>query len=515
MRLRHAFRLAAVAAVAGLALSGCTSSDNGDVTSSGAPVVVDQTLRIAANTAPASFQIGNWTSGGESILSTSIYDTVVTRGNDGKLLPGVAESWEYSADRMTLTFHIRPGMTFSDGTPVDAAAVVANMEVLRTAPATSQVWSSVSAVTATDDLTVVVAFSAPDAALLPQLGSVNGAIGSPKVLTADSSQLEPVGSGPYILNLDESVAGSSYVLDRNPDHWNVAAYPFAHVIVTVMPDTTAQQNALLAGQLDVIPVVASPDVVAQFPTDKFNSGKNLPSSVAALWFIDQTGSIVPALADVRVRKAINMAFDRTLIAKNLVGGDSSVTNQLFNPVSSKAFESSLLDKTPFDIAGAKKLMAEAGYPDGFEVTMPSTTITQQYEATIAQSLADIGIKVTWESLAFNDFFAKIFGGTYGMYFMYNGFSGSDATDFKATRSGIFNPFGYTTPELDALVEKANLASDADQTAAYQAINEYLVDQAWAAPLNADGGFWIASKNITYTPPVSYGLNLLPFAPAAN
>ncbi|WP_426592659.1 ABC transporter substrate-binding protein [Cellulomonas sp. McL0617] len=496
-------------------LAACSGGSNTpNATSTGGSAGhTSQTLHLTQSAAPGSFELGNW-SGAESILSTAVYDPIVGVGLDGKLAPGVAKSWEYNADHTQLTFHIRTGTKFTDGSPVDAQAVVTSIEALRKGPVTSGVWSAVSKVEATDDSTVVLTYSAPYAALLPSLNGPNGAIASPKSVGQASAKQDPVGSGPYVLNKASTVVGSKYVLDRNPDYWNAKAYPFDHVDVTIIADPTASQNALRSGQVDVIAAGIAPDVVATFPKGQFSSGENTPTAVGVIYLADRAGTVVPALANEKVRQAINLAFDRDTIAAKLVGKGSAATNQVVNPKGG-AYSKDLEAKTPYDVKKAKQLMADAGYGGGFDVTMPSTVYTTQFESTISQSLADIGIKVTWEPVPFQDFFTKVFQQTYGMFFMYNGLTPAPSMDVSSNLTGLFNPFGTKTPELDALLVKANAADDATSDDAWKAANAYLVDNSWFAPLNSTTGFWVSSKKVVYTPPVQYGVNLLPYAPAAG
>lgn len=508
MRTKLAIRAAAVTFAAAFTLVGC-SPGGGSGQNSAAQG--EQTLQLAITAPPSNFSIGSW-SGGDATLYNSVYETIVGLGIDSKLEPGIAESWEYNSDRTKLTLHIRKGMKFTDDTPVDAAAVAASLEVSRKGASTSQNLSTVTSVTATDDSTVAVALSQPDAALLPSLAGTVGAVGAPKVLTAESSKLEPVGSGPYVLDKGQTTVGSTYTLVRNEANWNAKAYPFEKVVVRVIPDATAAQNALRSGQLDVLPAAGTKETVAQFPQGQFTTGENKPTAFGALWLVDRDGKIVPALKDQRVREAINLAFDRASIAKNLTGPGSTSTNQIFSP-SGQAFSKDLLGKTPYDLEKARKLMADAGYAQGFTVTMPSTPVSTTFESTLTQSLSDIGIKVNWETVPFQDFYPKVFGGNYGMFFMYNGYSGSDAQDVKASLSGIFNPSMNMTPELQKLLAAANSASDANQGAAFGAVNTYLVEQSWNAPLNSTSGYYVASNRVKYTPPVSYGQTLKPYAPA--
>jgi peptide/nickel transport system substrate-binding protein len=513
MKIASAVRAVAVSAIVAIGLAGCSAGGSSSGSSGGSTGVSSQTLHLATTAPPGSFVIGSW-SGGESLLSTAVYDTLVTLDVDGKLAPGIAKSWEYNADRTVLTLHIRSGMKFSNGEAVDAKAVAASMEALRKGASSSASWAHVSSVAAKDASTVVVTLSQADAALLPNMAGTNGAIGAPSALAAASSKLTPVGSGPYTLDTKKTVVGSKYVLDRNPKNWNASNYRFAHVEVSVIGDTTAAQNALRSGQVDVLPAAGTQAQVAQFSKSQFNSGENKPTAVAVLWIADRAGKIQPALADPRVREAINLVFDRKTIASKLIGPGSQPTNQVVNPLN-PSFSKKLLDVTPFDVAKAKKLMADAGYANGFKVTMPSTPISTQFESVITQSLASINITATWESVPFQDFFAKVFGQSYPMYFMFNGLSSFDSIDVMSSIGGAFNPFGTTTPELQQLLTTANSAPDNQQAAAWGAANEYLVKNYWNAPLNVTSGYWVASNKVKYTAPTQYNVNLLAYAPAAG
>lgn len=504
MKMKSAIAAIAAVIVAGIGLSGCAPGQ--------APAEnTEKTLRIAQSAPPGNFTIGAW-SGGESLLSTAVYDTPVILSPEGELLPGIAESWQYSKDKTELTFHIRDGMKFTDGAPVDADAVVASFQALRKGPASSQGWVNVSTVKAADKSTVVVNLSQPDASFLPSLTGSVGAIGSSAALTAQSSKLKPVGSGPYTLNETKTVVGSKYILDRNPDNWNVKAYPYAHIEVSVIADATAAQNALRSGQIDVLPTAGQKSVVDQFPSTQFNSGENHPTGAGVLWLSDRAGEVVPALADERVRKAINLAIDRQSIATKLLGPGNGPTNQVVSP-SNKAFSKELLNEDPYDPNRARTLMAEAGYADGFAVTMPSTIVSQQIESTLTQSLADIGIKVSWKAVPLQEFDSKVYAKTYGMYYMFIGLSAFDAQDIRASLSGAYNPFNWTTPEFDKLRKAANAAPVDQEAAAFGAVNKYLVEHSWNAPVAYSNGYWVASKNIKYTAPTAYNLNLLPYAPA--
>ena len=496
--------LVSVAAAVAFVLAGCSSSSGGtQSTASSGP----HTLRLSVQAPPSNLSIGNY-SGGDATIFLSVYDTILHRDQKGVTTPGIADKWQYNSGLTELTLHVRSGQKFSNGEALDAQAVAASLEAARKGPSTAQNLASIASVTAKDASTVVIDLKQPDAAIVPTLAGTVGAVGAPSVLTADSSKLDPIGSGPYVLDKAKTTAGSKYVLEKNDRYWDKSAFPFTSVNVQVIADQTAVQNAIKAGQLDYAGL-SSKDLAAQFPKSQYTTGSNKPGVVGVLWFADHAGKIVPALSDKRVRQAINLAFDRATIAKKVGPGYMTPTEQLVSPLGG-AWDKSLNDTYGYNVKKAKQLLADAGYANGFSVTMPSTVLSTQFEPVITQSLADIGITVKWESVPFQDFYAKVFGGSYGMFFMYNGFAASDPVDINASLSGVFNPFQDTTPELQSLLAKANVSTKAD---AFADVNKYLVDDAWAAPIVNIASLYVVPNTVTYTPPLVPNQDVRPWAPA--
>jgi ABC-type transport system substrate-binding protein len=503
MKKRFVLAGTALAMSVGLVLTGC--SGGATPTDSAA----ETTLNLSQTAQPSDLSIGNF-GGGDATIYLSVYEGLLNQDINGALSPGIATSWETSSDGLVTTFQIREGQEFSDGEPVDADAVVASLEVSRQGVGSAGQLSTIESVTAPDDSTVVITLTRPDASILYQLAGTPGAIGAPDYLTEESSKLEPIGSGPYIFDKDASSIGSLYVLEKNPDYWNTEAFPFSTVNFRILVDTTAMTNAMKSGQLDFT-VLSNPADVDQYPSPQFTTGDTLPSTTALIVIDDRAGAVVPALADVRVRQAINLAFDRTLISENLAPG-STPTVQMANP-NGDIYSEALDDLYEFNVEEARELMADAGYADGFTVTMPSSAFSTQFDSTVSQQLGAIGIEVVYETVPIQDLFTKLYAGTYGMFFYYNGFSGSDAKDMGQVLTGSFNPFNYTTPELDALLEQANSAPASEQAAAFGAVNEYITEQGWFVPLINLGGAFVTSSSVEYTPSVATYINLLPYAPA--
>jgi peptide/nickel transport system substrate-binding protein len=445
---------------------------------------------------PDSLAAGRLAAGQQQYVWSALYDTLLLEDNNGDLQPGAAQSWHYSSDARTLTLKLRAGMTFSSGDPVTASAVKASLDMIRTTGSNQTHLAAVKSVQAPDARTVVVGLSRPDASLLDGLANAGGVIADPKTMKSQSAALNPVGSGPYTLDKKATVNGSVYVLNRRKDYWNAKAYPFDTVKIRVISDRAAAVNALKSGQIN-----AGSVEVQQLGTLK-SAGfqtKDVPAvSIASLIISDRKGELLKPLGDIRVRKALNMAFDRDEVVKRFLQGAGKATVQMFNP-QDEAYAPGLDKEYPHDPAGAKKLLAQAGYPDGFSVTMPSLVFTKPFEPTITQSLADIGVKVKWDPVPSQRSTAVMTSRKYPMLFVVDGLNPTPVMvrDYLSPH-GFRNPFASTDPELTRLMAKADSTIDRDKAnAVYQQISQFAVRNAWESPVMDIGMHWVMKKGITY------------------
>ncbi|SHN14731.1 ABC transporter substrate-binding protein [Cryptosporangium aurantiacum] len=484
--------VAGLAAAVILATTACSGSSDSDGGGTGGKT----SLTLSTLTAPLSLDPSQLAEGQQAYLWSSIYDTLFSIDNDGTLNPNAAESWKYSEDARTLTITLRDGMKFSSGDPVNAAAVKATLERTKATPGQQQgKLTRVASIDAPDDRTVVITLSAPDPSLLTNLAYATGVIGDPKTLNDKRTALDPVGSGPYVLD-DATVNGTTYVLKKRDDYWNAKAYPFERFTVRVIQDRTAGFNALRAGELDVANV-ENPQV-AQAKAAGFDVRTVKATAVAELVLADRNGTLLKPLADERVRRAINMAFDREKIVKTFLQGSGQASVQLFNP-KGVAYDAALDSTYKYDPAAAKKLLAEAGYPNGFAVTMPSTAVSKAFEPLVNQGLADIGITVKWDPVPPQNTASSVASKKYPMIFFIVGLSTSDRELLdNYGPQGFLNPFGTTDAELDALMTKAGTELDPAKSAAlYQQINRLTVEKALNAPLFYIGTNWATAKGIEY------------------
>ncbi|MFJ9353105.1 ABC transporter substrate-binding protein [Streptomyces mirabilis] len=486
--------LAAAVTVALLATATAACDSTPAATSSSG---ADATLSLSILGTPNSFDPAQLIEGQQTYVWDSIFDTLLLQDNKGVLHPGAAQSWSYSKDGRALTLKIRQGMKFSSGDPVDANAVKATLERIRSTPGQSQLsLASVSSVETPDTSTVLIKLKQPDASLLAALSTSPGVIGDPKTMAAKSSILNPVGSGPYALDAKATVNGSVYVLKKRDDYWNKKAYPFRTVKIRVITDPTASANALKAGETNAGTVDVSQ--ISAIKAAGFQISHVQATAGAFLVLGDRAGSKLKPLGDLRVRKAINMAFDRQKIVTQMLRGSGKATDQLFNPQGG-AYDESLNKLYPYDVAGAKKLLSEAGYPKGFSVTMPSLVFTKSFEPIFTQALGDIGVKVTWEPVPAQQTTTAVASGKYPMFLLVEGLA-SDAVMTRSfyTPTGFRNVFRSTDPKLTDLLGQASRELDPAKSAGiYREINQFGVEQAWLAPVFYLGTDWATKKGITY------------------
>lgn len=485
-----AFAIACAASLGACSSSSVSSEGDGD---SGAA----KELVLAVNAPPASLDPTEIEIGQQGYVWGSLYDTLLYLDNDGKLQPNAAESWQVAPDGIKLTLTLRKDLTFSDGSAVTATDVKGTLERTRvTAGRHKGKLASVQSIETPDERTVVLNLSQPDPALPGYLAQAVGVIAKPSSLGDAKSSLEPVASGPYVLDKTATVNGTTYALERREGYWNAKAFPFKEVRVRVIPDRTAVLNALQSGELNAGTV--EPSQKAQVEAAGLNTARVDASSIAGLFLVDRNGALLPPLSDVRVRKAINMAFDREKLVSQVLKGVGQPTVQNFNPKGS-AYDQSLAGMYPYDPEKARALLKEAGYEGGFTMTMPSTVVSQPFEPLITQALSDIGITVAWEPVPPRDVAASMASKKFPAVFFIDGLKTTEL-DIQNTlsSSGFLNPFGTKTPELTGLMDAAGKENDPEKAARLEKdINKYAVENAYNAPLFFVGTTWATAKGIKY------------------
>jgi peptide/nickel transport system substrate-binding protein len=346
------------------------------------------------------------------IIDHAAYDTLVTVESPDftRIQPKLAERWEVSKDGITHTFHLRKGVRFASGNPLTAHDVrfsLRRLKHLKDNP--SFFMDPVKDVQVVDDHTVKIVLNAPDASFLAALAAVPCGIADSKTVMAkggtdaeDAKEKDKAtewlnnqseGSGPYrMVSFTKNVEA---VLERNPNHWGPKPH-FAKVIIKHVPNGTTQREMVERGDADVAHDF-DPDIVAkiqQGPRIRIVEGLSMNQVYIAL---NTSAEVSKELSDKRVRQAISYAIDYDGILKGLVRGAGERPPAMI-PLGVLGVDRAMARQR--DVAKAKQLLAEAGYPSGFSVKMTYWTSpllgvpTEPLAAKLQADLAEVGIKVT-------------------------------------------------------------------------------------------------------------------------
>ncbi|MFI1094207.1 ABC transporter substrate-binding protein [Streptomyces sp. NPDC020917] len=435
----------------------------------------------------------------DSLLVRPVYEFVIRwkQGPDGQMGfgPGVASEWTFAPDLSKVTLKIRDGATFTDGTPLDANAVAGNVNFwIRHNIAIN--WGRFASGAKVVDGAVQIAVTpegAAQGANQIQIYLATTPVMSPKALKApDKLAADPVGSGPYELDTSASTPGTEYRFVRNKGYGDAEEFPYDSIVMKVYPDTVAAVNALRSGQVDFAPV--DEDTAPQVSSAGFKVLET-PGQVRGLMLGDKSGAISPALADVRVRQAMNMAFDRKMIAKNLDQGYATPTLQPWIK-GFPQYDKSLESLYPYDVARARKLLADAGYPNGFDLVLPAYSdqpALTKYDPIIKQSLGDIGIRVTYKT---TDWYTAV---TEPKFAATNNYIASYlAQQFYVAHKGLFNPWNYDDPTMTELVNAFNVSPERERADIARKIGRRTAETAWMLILTAPYSLYAMDKSVEVT-----------------
>jgi peptide/nickel transport system substrate-binding protein len=441
----------------------------------------------------------------------AVYDTLILREPDGKLSPMLATAWKYNAANTKLTVDLRSDVTFSDGAKFDADAAKANMDHFKKAngPQMAQL-NAVKDVAVVDADTIDINLSTPDPALEYFLSQAAGLMGSPKALGTDAIKTEPVGSGPYVMDKAASVKDSQTVFTARKDYWNKDLQKYSKLTFKILADPTARTNALVSGQVDA--TLLDPKNGKQAEGAKMKLAAN-EVDWQGLLLLDRDGAKNPALQNVKVRQAINYAFDRKTILDQVLLGQGTPTSQPFGKASG-AWTEELENYYSYDPAKAKQLLKEAGYETGVTLEVPSIPDFQTQISVVQQQLADVGITLKVGAALTNTFTSDVAGQKYTtMYFSLFQGQPTVAINQIISTKALYNPFKNASPELDAKIEAVrNGGADAGKLA--QEVNKYVVEQAWFAPLFRVNQMYYHNAKVDVTPQIQQAVpSIYNYSPA--
>jgi peptide/nickel transport system substrate-binding protein len=410
-----------------------------------------------------------------------VVETLVAFAEDStQVVPGLAESWTISPDGLLYTFKLRKGIQFHDGTPFDAEAVKFSIErqivpdhpqhKLGKYPFANYFFGNVKAIEVMDPSTVRFALKEPRASFLTIMTAGAASVVSPtaaKKLGVDYAS-NPVGTGPFRYASWER--GQRVVLEKNPGYWR---HPVRidRVIYRPIVEDQARLTELLTGSLDLI-VGVPPDFVGQLEN---HPKVTLARQVGAhVWYLAFNNQKKP-FDDKRVRQALNYAVNKEAIARDVLKGTGAVSK---GPVLPNTWgDEPGLKPFPYDPERAKKLLAEAGHPNGFSTTLwvPESGSGMQSPvamSTVIQSnLKAVGVNVALQTMEWGTFLAKLRTKEQEMFAL-SWMAGAEDPDlvlYPLLHSSQWTPTGpnralYKNARFDELLQQARLTTDQSRRA---------------------------------------------------
>ncbi|WAP69971.1 ABC transporter substrate-binding protein [Jiella pelagia] len=389
----------------------------------------------------------------------NIFDTLVMRDEDMKLVPALAESWK-ALDDTTWEFKLRKGVKFHNGEDFDAEAVKFTIDRIIDPAANAPTLSyirTVIGVEVLDAQTVRIKTDGPDPLLPTRMSRYPTYIVPPKYVEEvgrDEFARKPVGTGPY--EFVDFIPDQHVILKANPDYWR-GAPSIGKVTWRAIPEGTARITALLTGEADFIESV--PVDLAPLIEDSADADLVLVKNGGLTVYLGLVMTQAP-LDDLKVRQALDAAIDRKGIVDNILRGMATPKGTQVGPADFGYLD---IPPTPYDPARAKQLLKEAGHPDGFSIKMESTRRymkDSEVAQAIAQQFGDIGVKVDQEVLDWSVYTQEVPrpGPIYMLGWGSTQTLDADAAVYAIMRSG--EPYSTVDiPELDALLDESRKIVD--------------------------------------------------------
>lgn len=466
--------------------------------------------------------------GGNMILHA--FEGLLTLDENGQLKEGQAESWETSEDGLTWTFHLRDGLKWSDGTDLTAKDFVYSWQRVCdpnvAAPYAETVLGMVKGydeavagditkldVQAPDEKTVVVNLAHPCsyfgelaafATLNPVQQATVEANGDAWATSADTY----ISNGPFMMT--EWVPGSHITFSKNPNYWNAEAIKLDKLEFELIEDSNAAYSAYTSGEVDMIKDVPTEEIPSLQGNDDFHVEPIIGTYYVSLNLQKEY------FQDARVRKALSLAIDRNYVANTLMQGTYSPASSIVGPgwldTDGSSFAENANGGTPYigndnfdaNLEEAKKLLEEAGYPNGEGFPqIEYTTNDAGYHKVVAEYLqqawAAIGIDLKVNIVEWASFTPMRRNGEFDV--ARNGWVGdytdpSNILELFCTTNGN-NDGKYTNADFDAAIEDSRVTTDAaTRSADLHKAEDALMNDAGCIPIAYYNDFWLQSSKIT-------------------
>lgn len=455
-----------------------------------------------------------------------VYETLVGQDHGLRAVPRLARGWR-ALDATTWEFVLRPNVTFHDGSPLTAEDVKASIDRAKglTGPRTYRNYlQDVDSVAVIDPLKVQIKTKTPSP-VLPDNISLIAIIPKSKAQAGEDAFVKgdaAIGTGPY--RFSEWQRGERVVLVRNDKYWG-AKEPWDKVVFQFIPKEPARASALLSGAVDLI------DGTHAGMADAFEKSGRIALASTQSYFLnylgfdhhrtvspyatDLAGKPLPnnPLQNLKVRQAINLAINREAIARHVMKGDSVPTAQI---VPSGFFgHDAALAPPAADPAKAKALLAEAGFDQGFKLTLHCTNERYLNDSkvceAIGQMLSQVGLKMTVQTMPYSVLLPRLAGNDVdaSMYMFGIGAVTGDSlpplravtqTRNKQAGQGANNYGRYSNAELDQLIDKASEAMNpAEREALQKSAARQVVQGLGIVPIHNLKASWAMRKGLSLTP----------------
>ena len=515
-----------------MAVAGCIATANGQ------ELKIELKIGLAAEPSAMDPHFHNLTP--NNSLLRHIFERLTDQDENQAVRPGLAMSWRNTDDR-TWEFKLRSGVKFSDGSEFTANDVIYSFcraPRVENSPSSFAIYSrAITGMTAPDPLTLVVTTAGPYPLIPSEVSTIavlsakaNGAgsvtfdwqdckgVGAYPKTEAFNVGAAAIGTGPY--KLVRFTKGDRIVLERNDGYWGEKP---AWQRVTFRPITSAGPHvaALLSGDVDLIENVPIQDLERIKSNANYKVVQGLSARVIYLHF-NYIDDAPPGVADAagknpfrdkRVREAISKAIDRDAIVARIMGGFALAAGELLPSMMFGANKDMQVAKA--DIDGARKLLADAGYPNGFTLVLSTPNDRYLNDAQVAQAvaqmLARVGLKVSIDAMTSSQFFAKRtrreFGFWLAGWISDTGEMSAQIKPLAATPDrdkgwGTINPGGYSNAKVDALLGEAlGTIDDAKRAALLAQASRIAMADYSVLPLHFEMTTWAMRKELAYTPRV--------------
>jgi len=428
----------------------------------------------------------------DSVLYSNVFEGLTRFMADGSVVAGLAQSWEISDDGLTYTFMLHDGVTFHDGTTMDAEDVKFSLDRARSDDsinAQKGLFADIADVTVVDPLTVAVTLSQPNGMFLFNMAWGDAVIVAPESI--DTIASNPIGTGAFTFT--DWVQGDRLELTRNESYWGQPA-ALETATFRFISDPTAAFAAVMAEDVDAFVGFPAPENLPQFEADpRFQVlvGNTEGETILSM------NNKMPPFDNVLVRQAVSLAIDRQSIIDGAMFGYGTPIGTHFAPHNPDYVD--LIANSTYNPQRARELLAEAGFADGFTTTLklPPPSYARRGGEIIASQLREVGITAEISNLEWAQWIEEVFTG--------KDFGLSIVSHTEPMDIGIYaNPeyyFQYDNPEFQALMDTLNattdpttrsaLLADAQTTISEDYVNGYLFQLAVPTVAKAGlNGLWL-------------------------